>query len=255
MNNRYFLIFFIFSILSCQSNAKKKSTLPNIKTAKDLIKHSIAYHDPDGNWKNFKSNVHISTSLWKSNGIKEKSSEKLFFNNKNGVFKMHSIIDNIEFKGEIRNDTCYRNPVHKITKEQTIQFKRFIGCESITFNKNYYSYLIGLPMKLADTSAIVNDTIFERKYKGTSYNVVKVNYKPLDKNPSWYFYFSKENNAFQLCKFTSLKNENKGGEYIIYNKEKNIQGIKLKTQQVWLYNKPNLDTLAVDNLQFSSTNN
>jgi hypothetical protein len=98
--------------------------------------------------------------------------------------------------------------------------------------------------------SLINDTIFQRVYDGKKYDVVKVQYEPLDKNPNWYFYFDKKDHSFQLCKFTSREDENKGGEYIVYNDEFDWQGMKLKGQQVWLYNTATLDTLAVDDLEF-----
>jgi len=251
MNTRHFFIPLAIIFSACGFNSKKES---EIKIAKDLIKHSIAYHDPNGNWMHFKSTIQSNSSLWKNDGVKEKNTAELFFDNQNGVFKIHSITNEIELKGEMSRDTCYNQILNEITEDIALKYKQTLGCNGINFYKDYYAYLIGLPMKLLDSESIINDTIFERQYNGIKYDVVKVNYQPLDKNPSWYFYFNKKNHSFELCKFTSRKDENKGGEYIIYNQEKNVQGMKLKGQQVWLYNKPTLDTLAVDNLHFKVSN-
>lgn len=251
MATRYFFFFFILIILSCRSNSKKQSPLPEITSAKDLILHSIAYHDPSGNWMNFKSNIEIKTDLWKKEGGIEKSTRTLFFDRTQSVFKMSSSRDGIELKGEINRDTCYNQPLSEIPAEKVAKFKSILGCQGITFYKDYFTYLIGLPMNLLDTQAIIDHTILERTYNDIKYDVVKVTYEPLDKNPPWYFYFNKKNHAFELCKFTSREDENKGGEYIIYNHKKNVQSIKLSGQQVWLYNTPNLDTLAVEDLLFT----
>lgn len=251
MHIRYLFLFFILTILSCRSNSKKQSLLPEITTAKDLILHSIAYHDPSSNWANFKSNIEIKTDLWKKEGGIQKSTRTLFFDRYQSVFKMHSFRDGIELKGAINRDTCYSEPLSEIPAEKAEKFKSVLGCQGITFYKDYFTYLIGLPMNLLDTNAIIDNTILERTYNGIKYDVVRVTYEPLDKNRPWYFYFNKNNHAFELCKFTSRENENKGGEYIIYNHKKNMQGMKLSGQIVWLYNTPSLDTLAVEDLLFT----
>ncbi len=251
MHIRYFFLFLILTTISCRSTSKKQSLPTEIRTAKDLILHSVAYHDPNGNWTKFKSNMEIKTDLWKKEGGIEKSTRTLFFDRSQSIFKMHSTRNGIELKGEINQDTCYNTALNEIPADQVEKFKSVLGCQGITFYKDYFTYLFGLPMNLLDADAIIDNTILERTYNGVKYDVVKVNYEPLDKKRPWYFYFNKKNHAFELCKFTSREDENKGGEYIIYNHQKNIQDIKLSSQIVWLYNTPSLDTLAVEDLFFT----
>ena len=251
MNTRYLFLFLVLTILSCRTNSKIPSSLPKITTAKDLILHSVAYHDPSGNWVNFKSNIDIKTDLWKKEGNIEKSTRALFFDRNQSIFKMHSTRHGVELRGEINQDTCYNQALSEIPADKASQFKSILGCQGITFYMDYFNYLIGLPMNLLDNGSIIDDKILERTYNGVKYDVVKVNYEPLDKKRPWYFYFNKKNHAFELCKFTSREDENNGGEYLIYNHKKNVQGIKLSSQIVWLYNTPTLDTLAVEDMLFS----
>ncbi len=250
MNARYLFLLLILTILSCRSISKKSALPSEIKIAKDLILHSIAYHDPSGNWNNFKSNIEIKTDLWKKEGEIQKSTRALFFDRSQRIFKMQSTRDGIELKGAITKDTCYNQPLSEIPAEKVEKFKSILGCQGITFYKDYFTYLIGLPINLLDTEAIIDQTILERTYQGVKYDVVKVTYKPVDKKRPWYFYFNKKTHAFELCKFTSREDEAKGGEYIIYNHKKNVQGTKLSGQMVWLYNTPSLDTLAVEDMLF-----
>lgn len=251
MNLRYFFFFLILTTLSCRSTSKKQPLPSTITTANDLIQYSIAYHDPSDNWTKFKSKIDIKTDLWQKEGGIKKSTRTLIFDRSQSMFSMHSTRNGIELKGEINRDTCYSEPLSEIPAEDAEKFKNILGCQGITFYKDYFTYLIGLPMNLLDKDAVIDPTIMERTYKGVKYDVVKVNYKPLDKKRPWYFYFNKNNHAFELCKFTSREDENKGGEYIIYNHKKNIQNIKLSSQIVWLYNTPTLDTLAVEDMLFT----
>lgn len=249
----YFLILLLFfTTLSCKHRSEKAPNLPNIITAKELIQRSVTYHDPDGNWKNFKSSIQFNTNLWKDNGEIEKSTTQLLLNKQNEDFKIHFINNKIEFIGEVNKDTCYNKALKEVTSKTFSKYKQILNCKGAQFYKNYYLYLIGMPMKLLDPEAIVQDSVLERTYNTIKYDVIKVNYEPLNKQPVWYFYFNKKNYALELCKFTSKEDENKGGEYIIYNQEINIQNIKLKGQQVWLHNTPTLDTLVIENLQFTN---
>ena len=245
-------ILLIFVASSFKSSFKEIFDQDSQITAKDLIKLSVDYHDPKGNWKNFKSTIQMNALITRKGEEQETSKSELVFNNQKGVFKMYSLSDEIEFRGEISKDTCYNKASNELSPELSKKYKKILGCEGIQFWKDYYSYLIGMPMKLMDPEAIVNDTIFERTYNDVKYDVVKVTYEPLEKNPIWYFYFNRKNHAFELCKFTSREDENRGGEYIIYNKEEMVQGMRLKSEQIWLYNTAKLDTLAVDNLKFIS---
>jgi len=261
MNIRYLFIIAILSIVACKSKSKEKpiileekaateekAELPEIRTAKDLIEHSVYYHDPHGNWKNFKSNILSKIISWKT---KEESTRKIYINNQDGVFKCLRISDKVTIESVVDQDTCYRKIIKVVSEEEANRYKKRLNCKSAKWDKNINSYLFGLPMKLLDPEAIINDTIFERTYNDIKYDVVKVNYEPLDKKRVWYFYFDQKSHVFKLCKFTSREDENKGGEYIIYNNEVEIDGMKLFGQQVILYNKRIRDTVYTDNISYN----
>ncbi len=249
-----FSLLVLVSWITIGCTGKKNVPKPpkEIKTAMDLIRYSSHLHDPKGNWDQFQSSVHFNTLLWTKDGTTKASSSSIGFDLPNRTFMTRDTSMGLQLDGLVTPDTCYVKADQELNTEQEEKLARRMGCESVEFYRDYYSFLIGLPMKLNDTQAIVNDTILERVYAGKSYDVVQVRYEPLDKQPIWYFYFDKEDHSYQLCKFTSREDENKGGEYIIYNQPVKIQGIQLYKQQVWLYNTPTLDTLAVDDLQFSS---
>ena len=91
MNNRYIFLLITFTIFACSSSDKKEQVLNNMNTAKDLVKLSVAYHDPNSNWKHFKSNIDINSSIfWENGGVATKTSSKLFFDNDKSIFKIYS---------------------------------------------------------------------------------------------------------------------------------------------------------------------
>ncbi len=240
----------LITIVSCGLKATKNTNSSKKRTAKELLKHSINYHDPKGNWEKFKSKIRVTSSVWNTEKDIETSIDELFFDKEEDIFKIHTIDEEIELIGEIRRDTCYLKSIDVLSVELSKKYEAMLNCEGVKNRKNYYSFLIGLPMKLTDENAIVSDTILKRVYNQHVYDVLKVNYKPIAKNPSWYFYFHQKTHVLQLCKFTSLEDENKGGEYILFTKEQNVKGMQLKTEQVWFHNTAALDTLAVSKLHF-----
>ncbi|MEO0471573.1 MAG: DUF6503 family protein [Bacteroidota bacterium] len=242
------LSFFLLTLGLLACGPKPEKT-PPIHSAQDLIQQSIAYHDADGHWQEFTSAIEINSVITRRGGSKDERTTGLSFDNQQGVFQIRSSTNGIDFTAEANPDSCFINFARVLSGEDSAQMKSVLGCAGVSRYKDYYTYLIGLPMKLSDPEAIVQDSIMERSYGGKTYDVVKVNYEPLDTEPAWYFYFDQESHAFALCKFTSKDDENKGGEYILYNQETVVDGMKLFKQIVWLYN-PEQDTLAVENLRF-----
>jgi len=80
--------------------------------------------------------------------------------------------------------------------------------------RNYYTYLYGLPMKLKDLGRIISPRVLEKKINGSSYWVLKVNYKPDLGSDTWYFYFDK--NSYALKRYQFFHDESKNdGEHIV----------------------------------------
>jgi len=183
-----FLVLLFLAWSPVHQNLRKKTTivegstaletrieLPEIRTAKDLILHSIYYHDPNRNWKNFKSIIFSKLISWKT---KKESSRAIYFNKPDGAFKCHRITDKITIESVIDKDTCYSKIIKAISEEEAERNKKRLYCKKAQWDKNINSYLFGLPMKLLDPEGIINDTILERTYDNIRYDVVKVKYDP-----------------------------------------------------------------------------
>ncbi len=249
MIKRFFFLF-VLAIYSCQPNEKAIPIPTNLSPAEQLLSQSIAYHDPQGNWSKLKSSVDVNTEL-RMDSIPELSQRHIHFNNLKGEFALNWDSKKIGLSGVINSDTCYVNPNKEISKEERNEIAANLGCERISMYKDYYHYLLGIPMKLMEDKAIITDSILQRTHDDIKYDVVKINYEPLDQMPSWYFYFDQKDHSLQLCKFTSAEDENEGGEYILYNGETLSNGIKFKKRHIWLYNTPERDTLAIEDYTFS----
>lgn len=238
-------------LVGCGTQPRVLTQNGPVSAATELINKSIAYHDPRSNWLQVQSTVHINSVITRIGEDTQHSKTTVDLDNKHGVFKVHRVDDQVAFKGAITQDTCYNDILTELSVEDRAQYERLLGCKGATLYKNYYSYLLGIPMKLLDPEAIVNGDILQRTYDGVTYDVVKVQYEPLDSSYVWYFYFDKSTHAMSLCKFTSKEDELSGGEYLLYNGKQSYQDIIFSSEIIWLYNTPTLDTLAVEQLSFN----
>ena len=63
--------------------------------------------------------------------------------------------------------------------------------------RDYYTYLMGLPMKLKDPGTLISPQGILIERQGTSYWMLKVTYEPEVGSDTWYFYFDTETFALK----------------------------------------------------------
>ena len=256
MKNLYLIPFLLVLIGCSPAPQSEDGTIDNpadSSPAKNLLKKSISYHDPDNNWTNFQNHIKVATEL-RTEEVPQLSKREIHMNIPGDYFALDWTSKEIKIHGELSSDTCFAEPLESISEEQAKSVERSLGCKGISMYKDYYHYLLGIPMKLLEDKAIVTDSVLSRTHDGVAYDVVKINYEPVDTSPAWYFYFDKNDHSLQLCKFTSAEDESKGGEYILYEGETIVQNIRMKPKHIWLYNTPERDTLAIEEYQFTMLN-
>jgi hypothetical protein len=118
-----------------------------------------------------------------------------------------------------------------------------MNCDRATLYKNYYSYLYGLPMKLNDSGAHLNEKVERKTFKGNDYLVLKVTYDEAVGSDVWYFYFNPKTYAMEVYQFFKTDENGKelleSGEYILLSEEALVSGIKMSKVRAWYYNKDN----------------
>ena len=117
--------------------------------------------------------------------------------------------------------------------------------------RDYYTYLMGLPMKLKDPGTLIASQGILIERQGTSYLMLKVTYEPEVGSYTWYFYF--DTKTFALKQYQFFHNEAKNdGEYIILEEEIEIGGIRMPKKRSWYYNSDQTylgtDRLAKQNM-------
>lgn len=212
-------------------------------TGSELLEKAIQYHDPDGKWETFNGTLYITMQTPKkgdrNSEIKINLPEQYFYvkatqGGNVTEYAVHKGDCSIAFNGNT-------NPSEEVKK------KNNLSCDRANLYKNYYTYLYGMPMKLKDPGAIIDQQVNLDKFMGEMYLTLRVTYKKEVGEDTWYFYFNQENYALEAYQF--YHDESKlDGEYILFTGLETINGIKMPKKRDWYYNK-NQQYLGTDLLK------
>ena len=205
-------------------------------SAKELIKKTIEYHDPPGNWKSFNSTFKV---VMTTPNASDRTST-ISINLPAQYFSVEATRDSITTSYILDKNECtmyYNDNILDTTDAK----EKNMSCDRANLYKNYYTYLYGLPMKLTDPGTNIDNEVIKRSFKGKDYLVLKVTYDKAVGNDIWYFYFNPENYAMEVYQFFKTDDSGKlikdTGEYILLTEESTINGIKMPKVRAWYYNK------------------
>ena len=219
------LFFILFTTLCYTISAQ----LPN---GEELLDKAIAYHDPNGNWENFKGGFQITMETPSSSD----RVSKIHIDLPREEFILDVAKEKDSYAYIIEKDSCKisLNGHIEISNEDAKRLR--LTCERGAMMKDYYTYLYGLPMKLKDPGTIISPKVERRTFKEKEYLVLKVNYTEDVGKDTWYFYFDPNTFAMEVYQFYHDESQN-DGEYILLKNLENINGIKMPKTRVWYYNK------------------
>lgn len=202
-------------------------------TGNELLEKAINFHDPNGNWKTFKGELFVTMETPKSSPRESKINinlPKQYFSvvAKRDTIITEYIVDNNVVSFSLNGD---KNPSEENKKKFSLNEER------ANLYKNYYTYLYGLPMKLKDEGTIIDQKVERKTFKGKEYLVLKVTYNQEVGKDTWYFYFNPKTYAMEVYQF--FKETKESGEYIILTGLETINGVKMRKNRAWYYNKDN----------------
>ncbi len=210
------------------------------QTAAQLLDKSIAYHDPKGNWDSFEGELNF-TVLFPG---RDDAKRTVRIDNKKATFAFIAPYEDGTLKYLVENDTptALWNDSAEVPAEAVEKHK--IKTERATMYRNYYTYLYGMPMKLKDPGTKLDPKVESVEFYGKQYHKIKVTYDQAVGTDTWYFYFNPSTHALEAYQF--FKDESKNdGEYILFEEEKIIDGVKIPKVRKWYYNS-NEKYLATD---------
>lgn len=196
-----------------------------------LLDQSIQYHDPNGLWATFKS----SFTLYAERPDRETKVTKLNFDRTQAYFELSEYAESNYWTASFAQDQCRIRFNGSEDFSSEIKQTYGLNCERMKRYRDYYTYLMGLPMKLKDPGTLIAPQGILIERQGTSYWMLKVTYEPEVGSDTWYFYFDTE--TFALKQYQFFHNEAKNdGEYIILEEEIEIGGIRMPKKRSWYYN-------------------
>lgn len=222
----------ITSIVFCLAFAKADfATAQSLRpvTGAEIIKKSIAFHDPNGNWSTFQGEFTLALDM------PEKASRKsvITLDIPNEYFNLTTEQEETTSFREISSDTCkYTDETGEVTTTTTNSKE----CERTRMYRDYYSYLYGLPMKLHDPGTQIDPMVKNVTFKGKKYIMVQVTYDEAVGSDVWQFYFNPSTYALEVYQFFKGTDETTG-EYILLDDIALIEGIKMPKNRAWYYNK------------------
>ena len=234
--NTIILCFLTFWMLcSMQTNAQELS-------GQELLKKTIAFHDPNNNWNTFKGEFAIEMSTPDGNT----RFSNVAINLPEQYFKLTSLRNNIAVTHVVSKDSASfdLNKQNSFTEEEVKKYN--LTDARAKFMKNYYTYLYGLPMKLNDNGTIVNQVVERKEFMGKEYLVLQVKYEEGIGKDVWYFYFDPKTYAMEVYQFYHDEAKN-DGEYILLTEEETFSGIKFPKNRAW-YQNTDKKFLATDKL-------
>ncbi|TFV97605.1 hypothetical protein E4S40_02850 [Algoriphagus kandeliae] len=199
---RYLFFLYFLAFFGCQGSETTSSA------GLDLIQHSIAFHDPQGHWKNFKGTLEIQDSLPPG---RESRQYRVTFDNSQS--KMEYLKNDLHFT--VWNDSV-TVLLGEIEKDRALMLR------------NYYTYLWGLPMKLLDPGTNFKSEPQKEVLNGEEYWVVEVPYE----KDTWYFYLHPTSYELKAYKFYQDLEAQKG-EIIYLDGLMEIGGMKIPQNRTW----------------------
>ncbi|WP_169788194.1 DUF6503 family protein [Rufibacter tibetensis] len=223
------LMAFLIYLTSCSSDAGKNTVGTN--TGSPLLRKTLAYHDPEGNWPKLKTRLYLRST----DSIGKATAFEIEMDNTTGYFAHVSRQDGKELvKGMSGGKEFYLlDGKAEISEEDRKKYG--MNPKDVEWVHRFYGYLYGLPMKLTDAGAIATDAPESEELGGKTYQVLQVRYKPTAGKDNWFFYLDPQTYAMQAYKFNHGKPES--GEYILLEQEETVQGIKIPKVRKWYLNK------------------
>ncbi len=209
-------------------------------TGSELLRKTIEYHDPEGNWTNLSARLFLEQS--RPNGS-SRSSEVILKNGQN-YFKLIERMENDVIIRELQNDSCTVTFNGSEDFSQEISDKYRLSNDRILRTRNYYVYLYGLPMKLTDPGTNVNDEVKEASFDGKDYLELAVTYDKDVGSDDWFFYINPSTYTMEGYKFY---HENGKGEFITIEGLSTIGGVKIPKLRQW-YTTQDSTFLGADDL-------
>lgn len=197
-------------------------------TGPEIVRRSIAYHDPGSRWAQGK----FQLALYESRPGGTGRFTELYLDNGQGRFELRQQRETNFLLRVVSADTCQSLLNGRNDLAPAEQQRQRMDCAGTQFFRNYYAYLWGLPMKLADPGTQIDPQAKRRDFFGEELLEVRVTYSPEVGKDAWYFYFNPQTYALRGYRFYHDEAKN-DGEYILLQGEIATHDLKIPARRQW----------------------
>lgn len=201
-------------------------------TVAEVLRKSIAYHDPHGEWGRFAGTFSIRMETPE----KPDRLSHIHIDQPHSYFGIRMVQEGVETELVLDRGDCQLRYNGSAAFSDDIAEKYRLTCDRARFWRDYYSFLYGLPMKLSDPGTRIDPKVERRSLRGSQYWVLKVTYEPDTGSDTWYFYFNPQ--SFSLAAYQFFHNPARNdGEYILLEGEALIGKMRLPRIRKWYTNQ------------------
>lgn len=218
----YTMFLICLLLISCQEPAKD---------GRAVVEHSIAYHDPQGQWPAFAERLYIKQET--PGGSRQ---DVIEINLPGQYFKHSSTRDSVKTVRVVDGDAVRYSRNRQTDLPDSLVVKYRLTDEQILRYRDYFTYLYGLPMKLRDLGTNIHPEVEQVTFYDRDALKVKVSYDEGVGEDTWYFYFDPESYAMLAYQFFHDETAN-DGEYILLEGEVKAGGLRLPGDRTWYTNK------------------
>lgn len=210
-----------------------------------LLQRSIAFHDPSGYW---------GAPIWAewygtgADGGERVAVSMMIHEDSvafamNGRYRGSSIVYDVE-------DGAWSAEVDGDVEPDSATMERMrLHRDDGFFWRNYFGFLVGLPMKLEDPGTRIARDVIHTTFMDQEVDAIKVTYDPEVGRDTWYFYFDPETAELVGCRFYHDEAAN-DGEYIVFEGLiETTSGLKLPRHRRWYVNADD-EFLGADEIRY-----
>ena len=179
-------------------------------SGKEILKKSIAFHDPNSQWNNLQQKIIIQSNFVYPDSAFYSLSIGLDNPNKRVSYTNTSLAQRVDF-----TDTACKVVMGDLT------------CDQAGWTKNFYHFILGLPMTLQYDEEIIDESVIKTTFHNIPCHRIAVDFE----QEKWHFYFSEED--YHLVGFTFNKNFVAKAEEILTDGLIEIDSIKLCKARSW----------------------
>ncbi|MGB3183721.1 MAG: DUF6503 family protein [Cyclobacteriaceae bacterium] len=232
---KYPILLLAFTFTMCQSPAEEDQTTGDTAAcrspAEELLDKTISYHDPENRWAEYTADITQNSRMMREGDDTTLiRTRRISMDNGRAYFSMEQEADGYTVRRTVAADSMCMSEWDKpeLTAEDSTTMA--LNCDRAEMMRNYFRYLIGLPMVLKDEGTQLSDQVASEQLFGQSYRTLTVNYE--GDEPEWTFFIDTTDYRLAAARFVKADST---GEYIVFNDEAEDKGIRHVGSFYWYY--------------------